>query len=189
MMPTETESCLGLVVLRAWYGDGDCVALTVSNLISNSIHGCSIMLNLTEMVRTCKYTLNTLPSWHAGRSHSTHNACAIPGIRPQDDNPDAALYPEIRAHIEKTVADTGKKVVIKGCSGGTINSYAFIMSNSVEWRQKHIKAWVPAAPVFGGTIIALDSILNGWQVSERVHHILRCSIGSCDSCMSTALDT
>ena len=49
------------------------------------------------------------------------------GIRPQD-NPDAALYPEIAKHIEDILNSTGKKVVIRGCSGGTINGYAFLMS-------------------------------------------------------------
>lgn len=86
------------------------------------------------------------------------------GIRPQDDNPDAALYPEIVAHIEATVNKTGKKVVIKGSSGGTINSYAFIMHQPLEWRKKHIMAWIPMSPVFGGTISSLLSILEGWNV-------------------------
>lgn len=46
----------------------------------------------------------------------------LSGIRPQD-NPEASLYPLIADHIEKKVADTGKKVVVKGSSGGTINGY------------------------------------------------------------------
>mmetsp|Transcript_19881 Transcript_19881/g.59417 ORF Transcript_19881/g.59417 Transcript_19881/m.59417 type:complete len:481 (+) Transcript_19881:68-1510(+) len=86
------------------------------------------------------------------------------GIRPQDDNPDAALYPTIAKHIEEKVADKGLKVVIKGCSGGTINSYAFLMSQTQAWRDKHIKAWIPMSPVFGGTITSLQSVLTGWQV-------------------------
>lgn len=69
-------------------------------------------------------------------------------------------------HIEAKVEATGKKVVIKGCSGGTINSYAFIMKQSLAWRQKHIKAWIPMSPVFAGTISSLSSVVEGWQVCD-----------------------
>jgi len=85
------------------------------------------------------------------------------GIRPQD-NPEAALYPLIVEHIEKKVADTGKKVVVKGTSGGTINGYAFLMSQTQEWRQKHVMAFIAMSPVFGGTISSINSVLHGWQV-------------------------
>lgn len=95
-----------------------------------------------------------------GRAYS---GWAIPGIRPQD-NPDASLYPAIAKHIEEKVEETGKKVLIKGYSGGTINSYAFMMSQTVEWRQKHIRAYIAWAPVFGGTISSINSVLYGWQV-------------------------
>jgi hypothetical protein len=49
------------------------------------------------------------------------------GIRPQD-NANMALYPQIAEYITESVNKTGKKVVVRGCSGGTINGYAFIMS-------------------------------------------------------------
>eukprot|EP00038_Savillea_parva_P017547 m.20739 g.20739 ORF g.20739 m.20739 type:complete len:471 (+) comp3822_c0_seq2:91-1503(+) len=87
------------------------------------------------------------------------------GIRPQD-NPDAALYPEIAKHIEDILNSTGKKVVIRGCSGGTINGYAFLMSQTKAWRQKHVMAFLAVAPVFGGTIESLESIVNGWMVGS-----------------------
>mmetsp|Transcript_24288 Transcript_24288/g.72528 ORF Transcript_24288/g.72528 Transcript_24288/m.72528 type:complete len:459 (+) Transcript_24288:35-1411(+) len=85
------------------------------------------------------------------------------GIRPQD-NPEAALYPMLSAHITDLVNRTGKKVLIRGCSGGTINGYAFMMSQPKEWRQKHILAFLAVAPVFGGTITSVSSIVYGWQV-------------------------
>lgn len=82
------------------------------------------------------------------------------GIRPQD-NPYASLYPALAQSIEDTVAKTGKKVAVRGCSGGTINGYAFLMSQTKEWRQKHIMAFVAVAPVWGGTISSMKSILYG----------------------------
>ena len=103
------------------------------------------------------------------------------GIRPQDDNPDAALYPAMAAHIEKKVAETGKKVLIKGCSGGSINSYAFIMSRSFAWRQKHIKAWVVCGPVLGGTITSISSVLMGWQVSVVTSCVLHVCVVRCNA--------
>jgi len=113
------------------------------------------------VIGTCpKAGADPVPSYKGGNYDFRYG-----GIRPQDDNPDAALYPEIAKHIEDVVEKAdGKKVVIKGCSGGTINSYAFIMSQTLEWRKKHILAWVPMSPVFGGTITSLESVLSGWQV-------------------------
>jgi len=87
------------------------------------------------------------------------------GVRPQD-NDYAALYPALAKYIEAKVTKTGKKVVIRGCSGGTINGYAFLMSQTKAWRQKHIMAFLAIAPVFGGTISSLKSVLNGWNVGS-----------------------
>lgn len=86
------------------------------------------------------------------------------GIRPQD-NADMRLWPEIKQRVEEEYAkhDPPKKVVVKGYSGGTIASYAFLMSQTLEWRQKHVMAWVLTSPVFGGTIASLHSILAGWK--------------------------
>lgn len=85
------------------------------------------------------------------------------GIRPQD-NPDAALFPEVKSYIEEIVEkNDGRKVVIHGYSGGTINSYAFLMSQSEAWRKQHVMAYVPVSPVFGGTISSLHSVLSGWS--------------------------
>jgi hypothetical protein len=59
------------------------------------------------------------------------------GIRPQD-NPDMALYPSIVKYVEETYEKdaTHRKVVVTGISGGTINAYAFLMSQPLAWRQK-----------------------------------------------------
>lgn len=54
-------------------------------------------------------------------------------------------------------------MVIRGCSGGTINGYAFIMSQTKEWRDKNILAFVAVSPVFGGTVSSLHSVLAGWK--------------------------
>ena len=41
----------------------------------------------------------------------------------------------------------GKKVVLYAHSGGTIVSYAFLMSQSEEWRKANILAYLPVVPV------------------------------------------
>ena len=83
------------------------------------------------------------------------------GIRPQD-NPDMALYPEVKKHIEALYEKSEKPVVVSGYSGGTINSYAFLMSQTLAWRQKYVLAHVQKNPVFGGTISSINSVLHGW---------------------------
>jgi lysophospholipase-3 len=83
-------------------------------------------------------------------------------IRPQD-NPSMALYPQIAEKIEDAVLKSGKKVVIRGCSGGTINGYAFLMSQSQKWRDQYIMAFVAVSPVWGGTVSSLHSVLAGWK--------------------------
>ena len=74
------------------------------------------------------------------------------------------MYPQIAKHVEEIVEKTGKKVLVQGYSGGTINSYAFLMSQTVAWRQKYVRAYIAWAPVFGGTIESVDSVTHGWQV-------------------------
>lgn len=71
-------------------------------------------------------------------------------------------YPQIVAHIEDLVNKTGKKVIIKGTSGGTIASYGFLKSQSKKWVQDHVMAYIPVVPVFGGTVSSLLSVLYGW---------------------------
>ena len=40
---------------------------------------------------------------------------------------------------------------------------AFIMSQTKEWRDKNILAFVAVSPVFGGTVSSLHSVLAGWK--------------------------
>ena len=61
---------------------------------------------------------------------------------------------------------TGKKVIVRGCSGGTINGYAFLMSQTEAWRKRHVMAFVAVAPVFGGTVSSLHSVLAGWKKAQ-----------------------
>jgi len=74
-----------------------------------------------------------------------------------------ALYPQVAQHIEEKVIATGKKVVVRGCSGGTINGYAFLMSQTKKWRDDNVLAFVAVSPVFGGTVSSLHSVLAGWK--------------------------
>eukprot|EP00041_Stephanoeca_diplocostata_P028157 m.788166 g.788166 ORF g.788166 m.788166 type:complete len:461 (+) comp23314_c0_seq4:1973-3355(+) len=82
-------------------------------------------------------------------------------IHPQQA-PHTQLYPQIVAHIEDLVNKTGKKVIVKGTSGGTIASYGFLKSQTKKWVQDHVMAYVPVVPVFGGTVSSLLSVLYGW---------------------------
>jgi len=84
------------------------------------------------------------------------------GIRPQD-NPDMALYPEVKKLIEEKNAKDGKKAVIESNSGGTINAYAFLMTQTEQWRKDNILAFIARDPVFGGTISSIHSVLAGWS--------------------------
>ena len=68
--------------------------------------------------------------------------------------------------VEETVEKTGKKVIVRGCSGGTINGYAFLMSQTEAWRKRHVMAFVAVAPVFGGTVSSLHSVLAGWKKAQ-----------------------
>eukprot|EP00039_Didymoeca_costata_P022680 m.4991 g.4991 ORF g.4991 m.4991 type:complete len:442 (+) comp3156_c0_seq1:139-1464(+) len=83
-------------------------------------------------------------------------------IRPQD-NPDMALYPEVKRKVEEAnEKKPGKKAIVVANSGGTINAYAFLMSQTQEWRDKNILAFIAKDPVFGGTISSIRSIVSGW---------------------------
>ena len=68
----------------------------------------------------------------------------------------------LRVSIQKRYEKESKPVVVTGYSGGTINSYAFLMSQTLEWRQKYVLAHVQKNPVFGGTISSINSVLHGW---------------------------
>eukprot|EP00041_Stephanoeca_diplocostata_P030955 m.949708 g.949708 ORF g.949708 m.949708 type:complete len:296 (-) comp23857_c1_seq7:2480-3367(-) len=94
-------------------------------------------------------------------------------IRPQD-NPDMALYEEIALYVEDIVAkNNGSKVAVRGYSGGTINSYAFLMSQPEAWRKAHIMAYIVVSPVFGGTVSSMNSILSGWARGDMTQCIGR----------------
>lgn len=85
------------------------------------------------------------------------------GKRPQESE-HGKLWPVIAAHIEAKVEKAdGKKVVIYAHSGGTITAYAFLMSQTPAWRKANVLAFMPVVPVFGGTLISLQSILTGWD--------------------------
>lgn len=54
-----------------------------------------------------------------------------------------ALYEEIALYVEDIVdKNNGSKVAVRGYSGGTINSYAFLMSQPEEWRKAHVLAYI-----------------------------------------------
>lgn len=73
------------------------------------------------------------------------------------------LYPQVKKKIEEAYAKEEKKVVIESNSGGTINAYAFLMSQPEAWRKKYVLAYIARDPVFGGTVSSLHSVLSGWS--------------------------
>eukprot|EP00039_Didymoeca_costata_P023620 m.7705 g.7705 ORF g.7705 m.7705 type:complete len:486 (+) comp3759_c0_seq1:85-1542(+) len=96
------------------------------------------------------------------------------GIRPQS-NPDESLYTEVKEYIEKLNVNGTKRVVINAISGGTTSSYAFIMSQPLEWRKKNIAAWTPQVPVFGGTIASMGAFFKGWPRGNLLQCMSRIS--------------
>jgi len=71
----------------------------------------------------------------------------------------------VRELIEKAVNSTGKKAVLFTHSMGCPFSYMFLMSQTLEWRQKYIHHYVPVSPVWIGTniipyIMITNKVLN-----------------------------
>lgn len=65
--------------------------------------------------------------------------------------------------IEDTVAEFGKKVVIVTHSLGG-NVFLYIMRRrSQAWKDKHIQSWVSVATPFGGSVVALRSLVAGFN--------------------------
>jgi len=60
---------------------------------------------------------------------------------------------DVRELIEKAVNLTGKKAVLFTHSMGCPFSYIFLMSQTIEWRQKYIQHYVPVSPPWIGTNI------------------------------------
>lgn len=67
--------------------------------------------------------------------------------------PTAQWLADVRAMIERAVAQSGKKVVIFSHSMGGPMSYMFLMGQTAEWRAQHIQHYIPVSPVWSGTAI------------------------------------
>jgi len=86
---------------------------------------------------------------------------------------------DVRQLIENAVESTGKKAVIFSHSMRGPVSYMFLMSQSLEWRQKYIQRYIPVAPVWTGTNIIpfamiTNKILNiSFELFSSIGYIFR----------------
>eukprot|EP00039_Didymoeca_costata_P006205 m.88271 g.88271 ORF g.88271 m.88271 type:complete len:417 (-) comp13156_c1_seq1:42-1292(-) len=106
-------------------------------------------------------TLGSCPKNNLGVSATGYD-WRYGAIRPNDDHDRLKTY--IESIVEKDA--NNKRIVLYCHSFGTIYCYGFLRHMEQTWKDKHILAFVPVVPVFGGAFASMISVLWGWKLDN-----------------------
>ena len=68
-------------------------------------------------------------------------------------------WTQVARTVEKAYNLTGRKTIISGDSGGSVRSYAFLMSMGQAWVQKYIAGYIGMYGVYGGVMTSMVRVL------------------------------